>query len=637
MDDAATAADHVLANMFAIETSKSEDSTSDAYASPSPTGATTPSPTLNTAGITDEDGLRVYHPPVAYTTPRYDNLIRSFLLTLTQSHPFLLPIMDVGFSYDKRTAFVCRPFVTHGSLRDKLWSAGDPTAPISVKYPALDSDNDHYSISPRPFKLAQIARYGKQILHALVYLDQVGLPFVNLHLGNVLYIADEDKVVLSEVESGLLGLYPRHMKRLMRAGPHDPVVVAFAMLLFEMATGRQMPIPRYPRFPALEALSGEYDQIADIIKFIFLPRAPLLSLRARSKLRKYQTPVSDASKVSTTKLVNEVFTEGLPPYVTCRDLLKLPYFADADAGTDKLRLPDLGEVAASQAERLKEDLELERVLGEDDRHATQYRRMAMARAASATENKEHKEKSRDKDKEELLAKAVALFMPTPAPSHQRPQSASAPYDTVHLAVDRRVKVMLWHTIQPLCASLPLAAHTLKDRLGVVKGLRYKRPAVSDVSAELEKLKASTGHAQWGQEMAARQARAGERSRGGFFGFLYSYDDDADEEAGIDGIDAADIDAEVEEVVSPYASALQKYTGTRQREPKEKRLEGLGERKTADEDEGEPAKGRAKAKSKKTNVMFGTDNQMASGARTPKSSAETNVVIQIEDEDDEDLF
>ncbi len=156
------------------------------------------------------------------------------------------------------------------------------------------------------------------MLEALAYLDRACLPFYHLHAGNVILV--NGRATLTDIESLLIGLPPRHLKKLQRAGPHDPVVVAFCCLIYELATGNSLAIPTFPRFPSLETLSGDYDDIADVLKFVFSPRVPI-----------------ELDKDGKPKL------SPPPPYVTVHDLLKLPFFKSVPGVEECPELPAPGQ------------------------------------------------------------------------------------------------------------------------------------------------------------------------------------------------------------------------------------------------------------------------------------------------------
>ncbi len=104
--------------------------------------------------------LRAFTPTFDYLSDKQQRIVRSILMSI--KHPYIMPILDVGFTFDKSAVMVCRPLSKDGSLRDLLWDVDDPTQAAAVKYPEASSeekrDDDHLAVKPTPLKLKTIAK-----------------------------------------------------------------------------------------------------------------------------------------------------------------------------------------------------------------------------------------------------------------------------------------------------------------------------------------------------------------------------------------------------------------------------------------------------------------------------------------------
>lgn len=178
---------------------------------------------------------------------------------------------------------VVRAWERRGSLRDALHGGCDPQQPARAKYAARGT----------PLPVRTVARYGRDILEALLYFQQLGYPCYHLHAGNVLVDPAQRRATVTDHENNVLGVAPRHAA-VIRA-LHDrarvaPDVACFACVLAEMASGVE-----------------------------------LTSLQAADVL------LSPTSTVPAP--VRAVLTSILAPFATAppdvRDLLRLDFFADA--------------------------------------------------------------------------------------------------------------------------------------------------------------------------------------------------------------------------------------------------------------------------------------------------------------------
>ena len=171
---------------------------------------------------------------------------------LRVAHPVLMPIELADVSRPDRAAIV-RDWVAGGSLRDVIHGS-----------PPEKSYNDKYDGIGTPLSEAKIAAFGRALLDALLVLRPLG-PHVatHIHLGNLFpaqtathALATGDPLIrIAEWEQGLLAM-PSPLEHFF----HDlgrilePFAIAFALCVYEMATGFELdglPIVIPPSCPRL--------------------------------------------------------------------------------------------------------------------------------------------------------------------------------------------------------------------------------------------------------------------------------------------------------------------------------------------------------------------------------------------------
>ncbi|XP_057322936.1 PX domain-containing protein kinase-like protein isoform X1 [Microplitis mediator] len=130
-------------------------------------------------------------------------------------------------------ALTIRNFYSNGTLRDVLCNS-KPKQPFIKKYG-----------NPKQTKsliTSEIATYAYQILEALSYLAEKGLPYGHLHTGNVLITPTGAKLL--DIENGLLGLpafyRPYVVQRRKLHATTQVDVYSFGHVLYEMAFGRPL-------------------------------------------------------------------------------------------------------------------------------------------------------------------------------------------------------------------------------------------------------------------------------------------------------------------------------------------------------------------------------------------------------------
>lgn len=171
----------------------------------------------------------VEHGPDKYLDDR--ELQAAFKSIGSIQHPNIHPIEFV--SCNEVGGFVIRALSPAGSLRDLLCGA-KPKTQFIKKYGNPKQ--------VKPLSLSDIAYYGKQILDALKFLHDKGLPFGHLQTGNI--VLEDGKAKLLDIENGILGLpsyyrpfFVQH-KKIQSLETID--VYCFGHVVYEMAFGHPL-------------------------------------------------------------------------------------------------------------------------------------------------------------------------------------------------------------------------------------------------------------------------------------------------------------------------------------------------------------------------------------------------------------
>ncbi|XP_039435791.1 uncharacterized protein LOC120417700 isoform X1 [Culex pipiens pallens] len=176
-------------------------------------------------------------------------------------HPYIYPVLDLGFFPTDAHHYAClvMPFNPRGSLKDLIYKS-QWNEPWSRKYTRKSTC----------LPLSQVQRLGRQILEALLFLRERGIPsHGHLHSGNV--ILQNGVARLSGLENGLLGLNSRVNAIVWsRSAPDiDNIdVVCFGHLLFEMCAGYELTSPQ-PTPGHYQLDLERYPQVVDVLQMIF--------------------------------------------------------------------------------------------------------------------------------------------------------------------------------------------------------------------------------------------------------------------------------------------------------------------------------------------------------------------------------
>ena len=155
------------------------------------------------------------------------------LKTLTEiKHPHILSPLSATFH--GTGLLVVRKYVPTGSLRDRICGGPKPNPQLTLLQKCFASTQPKTR-----FSVADIRKYGRQVLEALQFLQSKGFVLGHIHSGNV--IIDEGCCKLVDIENSLLGLVPlnRHFLLDVRKihTTADELVFMFGHMLYEMTNG----------------------------------------------------------------------------------------------------------------------------------------------------------------------------------------------------------------------------------------------------------------------------------------------------------------------------------------------------------------------------------------------------------------
>ncbi|XP_070496714.1 uro-adherence factor A [Chironomus tepperi] len=176
-------------------------------------------------------------------------------------HPYIYPILDLGFYDTKLHHYAClvTPFNPRGSLKDLIYKS-QWNEPYNRKYTKKSGG----------LPISQVQRLGRQILEALLFLRDRGIPsHGHLHSGNV--ILQNGVARLSGLENNLLGLSSRVNSVLWSRSSTEIEsidVICFGHLLFEMCAGYELP-ESSPTRSHLQIDLERYPQVVEIMQMIF--------------------------------------------------------------------------------------------------------------------------------------------------------------------------------------------------------------------------------------------------------------------------------------------------------------------------------------------------------------------------------
>ncbi|CAH0485712.1 unnamed protein product [Peronospora farinosa] len=212
--------------------------------------------------------------------------LKSLLVTL--KHPYILPVMDISYSIQKKALLLVQPFIAPGSLKDRIYQVKNPATSYDVKY-RLEKAH------PLPFQ--DIAKFSRQILEALAGLRSKG--FICDHLSSTNVVVDNGNARVAEIYTPVLAIDRYKDSRKLTVSLEQQMdidVLLFGHILYEMATGMELLCPR-PEKKVLQMLAPEITEVLEAIFYfqegLVQPDIALLSSEEESK----SVDVDDAAKM----------------------------------------------------------------------------------------------------------------------------------------------------------------------------------------------------------------------------------------------------------------------------------------------------------------------------------------------------
>uniref|UniRef100_A0AC35FPT2 PX domain-containing protein n=1 Tax=Panagrolaimus sp. PS1159 TaxID=55785 RepID=A0AC35FPT2_9BILA len=168
---------------------------------------------------------------------------------------------------DQRGIGIVRNQWINGSLRDQMY-----------RKPAFGTFWEKYGMDNEAYVLnnVNIKTIARQILEALVFLNCLTFPFVDIHCGNI--IVTEAEAQLSDVEFTLCGQSSFNRPAMIRSehvkSIEDMMVFNFGQFIYEMAAGTLV----FPDHCTHEAIIKLKPQYHEILREIFCPNEKMPSL-----------------------------------------------------------------------------------------------------------------------------------------------------------------------------------------------------------------------------------------------------------------------------------------------------------------------------------------------------------------------
>lgn len=198
-------------------------------------------------------------------TKENQKLIKDMLLVL--QHPFILTVADIDFMMDQRIVVVVYPVSVRGTLKDYIYQ-NKHTDPWKLKYKTRN----------RGLNVTQIRCFGKQVLSALLFLEEKGFPcHGHVHSGNIIIENNKcSRFRKTEITARLMGcescllceeskLYPL-LKKKLKNNKSALDVLCFGHLLYEMCAGCELTKP-HPD-PG-DLYNCRNSSVVEVLNFIF--------------------------------------------------------------------------------------------------------------------------------------------------------------------------------------------------------------------------------------------------------------------------------------------------------------------------------------------------------------------------------
>ncbi|KAH3759551.1 PX domain-containing protein kinase-like protein [Pelomyxa schiedti] len=233
-------------------------------------------------------------------------------------HPFIAPLVSLEYHQESSQLHVIREYYPKGSLRDLVYKV-----PSSQR---LITTHNEYDVEGSALSVKAAAMIGRQVLEALIFLKQLGYPFVHLHPGNIL-VTPNNIFCLSDIENSFAGLRPFYWNFLTQDPQRQSSreVVCFGLLFFEMVLARTPTPESLSSLASIPAFKKLPDPFREVLILIFPQPTSITSESPPS----YPStpPLATTPSVSTSPPPTTSASSPEPPPVTLEDLLSHPLFS----------------------------------------------------------------------------------------------------------------------------------------------------------------------------------------------------------------------------------------------------------------------------------------------------------------------
>lgn len=262
------------------------------------------------------------------------------MLDLLQ-HPYIYPIHDIDFMVDQNIVVILYPVCKRGSLKDFIYQSR-----------FAEPWKSKYKVKKKGLSVTQIRCFGKQILSALLYMEEKGFPpHGHVHTGNIMI--DNNSCRLMGCENSLIGEEPRIFSIIKKKLKHNKDVIdvlCFGHVIYEMCVGMELE-SAHPQ-PGHLNLCRNPD-IITILNFIFPEKRTdypsLKEIASQDFFSQVPLPVLDSYRFAPISLNKEMknivkaIKTGIPVLTRRKSRLKRSV-SNASGLQVSMSHPDLQEV-----------------------------------------------------------------------------------------------------------------------------------------------------------------------------------------------------------------------------------------------------------------------------------------------------
>lgn len=217
------------------------------------------------------------------------------------SHPYIWPVLDLDLWEEQNLVISVQTYKRSGSLKDHIYGVS-PNGYVE----------DKYGLHGRSLPINQLKLYGLQVLQALLYLEEQGVPFHgNVHSGNI--ILEKRTCRLAAYENAFLGyssqLYPV-LEKYVKEDMQSLDSLSFGHMMYEMSSGE----PLTQAFPdRLHLQKCKAPGVKELLEFIFDVNGDYPSIRIISEheffvgVRLKHLEKDPPQKISVTPAMKTIF------------------------------------------------------------------------------------------------------------------------------------------------------------------------------------------------------------------------------------------------------------------------------------------------------------------------------------------